>query len=104
LLGVAASGYSNFRRVWESLGWVLQVLQVWSAWIYIIMGIGMLQNAHAFNPAGSGWVHYKLIRWSEPRLAGDTEQPFTRIQQAIEQADMAKVCGDSFGYFDITSL
>jgi hypothetical protein len=66
----------------------------------------MLQNAHAFNPAGSGWVHYhtSLIRWSEPRLAENTEEPFTRIKQAIEQADMAKACGDSFGYFDITSL
>jgi hypothetical protein len=86
----------------ESLGWVLQVLQVWSAWIYIIMGIGMLQNAHAFDPAGSGSVHChtSLIRWR----ARDTEQPFTRIKQAIEQADMAKACGDSFGYFDITSL
>jgi hypothetical protein len=54
----------------------------------------------------SGWVHYhtSLIRWSEPRLARETQQPFTRIKQAIEQADMAKACGDSFGYFDITSL
>jgi hypothetical protein len=55
---------------------------------------------------GSGWVYYhtSLIRWSEPRLDWNTEDPFTRIKRAIEQADMAKACGHSFGYFEMTSL
>jgi hypothetical protein len=51
-----------------------------------------------------GTLPHKLIRWSVPRLAENTEEPFTRIKQAIEQAGTAKACGDSFGYFDITSL
>jgi len=69
LLGVKARQITvHFDWFGESLGWVLQGLQVWSAWICIIMGIGMLQNA--FNPAGSGWVHYHicLIQRDEPRL------------------------------------
>jgi hypothetical protein len=74
----------------------------------MIVGIGVLQNAHGFSSAGSEWLGTlpgKLDTTERTSwLVRDTEQPFTKIKRAIQRADMAKTCEDSFGYFDITSL